>query len=85
MIPWLIKASEIMDKLFWQQAYGNPKPLLASIENPAERRFAEINYGPWDRLDADLPFVENAGPKPLGAQFYPQDMSKEEFEAWEQE
>jgi len=85
MIPWLIKASEIMDELFWLQAYGEPGPLLASIEDPAKRRFADINYGPWDRLAADRPFVENVGPKSLGAQFYPQDMSKEEFEAWEQE
>ncbi len=51
-----------------------------------ERRFAEINYGPWDRLDADQPFIESYGAKAAeGAQFYPADMSKEEFEAWEQE
>jgi hypothetical protein len=85
MIPLLIRASEIMDNLFWLQAYGEPKPLLASIEDPAQKRFAAINYGPWDRLAADQPFVESAGPKPPGAQFYPADMSKEEFEAWDQE
>ena len=50
-----------------------------------QRRFAEINYGPWDRLAADQPFIENYGAKPLGAQFYPEDMSKQEFEAWQQE
>jgi hypothetical protein len=44
-----------------------------------------MNYGPWDRLDADRPFVEGYGPKPPGARFYPEDMTKEEFEAWEQE
>jgi len=85
MIPLLIRASKIMDDLFWLQAYGERKPLLDSIEDPAQRRFAEINYGPWDRLAADQPFVESAGPKPPGAQFYPADMSKEEFEAWQQE
>ena len=85
MIPLLIQASKIMDDLYWLQAYGDRKPLLESIDDPAMRRFADINYGPWDRLAADQPFVEGAGPKPLGAQFYPQDMSKEEFEAWEQE
>jgi len=84
MIPLLIDASRIMDELYWLQAYGEKEPLLASIEDPAIRRFAEINYGPWDRLAADQPFVESVGPKPLGAQFYPLDMSKEEFEAWEQ-
>ncbi len=85
MIPLLIGASEIMDELFWQQAYGDRVPLLDSIDDPDQRRFAEINYGPWDRLAADQPFVESAGPKPPGARFYPEDMSKEEFEAWEQE
>jgi hypothetical protein len=85
MIPLLIEASKIMDDLYWLQAYGDRKPLLKSIEDPAQRRFAVINYGPWDRLAADQPFVESAGPKPPGAQFYPVDMTKEEFEAWEQE
>jgi len=84
MIPLLIDASRIMDELFWLQAYGQKDTLLASIEDPVIRRFAVINYGPWDRLAADQPFVESAGPKPLGAQFYPADMSKEEFEAWDQ-
>ena len=85
MIPILIEASKIMDRLFWQQAWGDPKPLLDGIEDPAQRRFADINYGPWDRLDGDRPFVESYGAKPLGARFYPEDMSKEEFEAWDEE
>ena len=85
MIPLLIEASNIMDELYWQQAYGDKEPLLESIEDPDMRRFADINYGPWDRLAADQPFVEGAGPKPLGAQFYPPDMTREEFEAWQQE
>ena len=47
---------------------------------PSARRFAEINYGPWDRLNGDEPFIAGAGPKPPGANLYPRDMSKEEFE-----
>ncbi len=85
MIALLIDASKIMDELFWLQAYGDKEPFLAGIEDPATRGFAEINYGPWDRLNADRPFIEGAGPKPLGARFYPADMSKKEFEAWKQE
>ena len=76
----LIEASRIMDELFWLQAYGEPGPLLAGLEDENLRRLAEINYGPWDRLAADQPFVESAGAKFPGAQFYPDDMSKEEFE-----
>ncbi|MDX1554801.1 MAG: Zn-dependent hydrolase, partial [Xanthomonadales bacterium] len=85
MVAVLIEASKIMDALFWRQAFGDPDTLLPEIEDPKQRRFAEINYGPWDRLDGDQSFVEGYGPKPLGAQFYPEDMTKKEFEAWEQE
>jgi hypothetical protein len=49
MIPLLIEASRIMDELFWLQAYGDREALLTGIEDPAMRRFADINYGPWDR------------------------------------
>ena len=81
MIVLLIDASEIMDDLFWRQSYGDDyQTWLQSIEDPATRRFAALNYGPWDRLDDDKPFIKGAGDKPLGARFYPPDMSKEEFE-----
>lgn len=85
MVGLLIEASKIMDELFWQQAWGDRDSLLAGIEDPAARRFADINYGPWDRLAGDQPFIESFGPKPLGARFYPEDMTKEEFEAWDQD
>jgi len=82
MIGVLIEASEIMDDLFWRQAYGDDyKEWLESVGVGDAGRFAEINYGPWDRLDDERPFIEGVGPKPLGANFYPVDMSKEEFEA----
>ena len=45
------------------------------------RRFVKINYGPWDRLDGNAPFVDGVGAKPLGANYYPADMTKAEFEA----
>jgi hypothetical protein len=82
MIGLLIQASEIMDDLFWKQAYGpGYRDWLNTIEDAGARRFAEINYGPWDRLDNEAPFIEGVGPKPLGANFYPADMAVEEFEA----
>jgi hypothetical protein len=84
MLPLLIEAASVMDQLFWKQSYGDKDSLLNSITDPAQRRFADINYGPWDRLAGESPFVESAGEKPLGAQFYPTDMTKEEFEAWQQ-
>ncbi len=80
MVALFIEAAEAMDGAFWQQAYGDGEALLASIEDPAVRRYAEINYGPWDRLEGNEPFVEGVGAKPEGANLYPVDMTKEELE-----
>jgi len=81
MAGLFIDAAAIMDELFWRQAYpGDRAALLAGLTDPAARRFAEINYGPWDRLAGNAPFVPGVGPKPPGAGFYPLDMTKEEFE-----
>ncbi len=82
MIRLLIDASVIMDDLYWRQAYGDDyQAWLSSIGLDEARYFAELNYGPWDRLDDEKPFIEGVGMKPLGANLYPADMSKEEFEA----
>jgi len=85
MIGLLIDAGKITDDIFWQQVWGDKDALLNSIEDPKARRFALYNYGPWDRLAADQPFIESYGPRPPGARFYPEDMTKAEFEAWQQE
>jgi len=82
MVALLIDAAQIMDDLFWRQSFGDDyEAWLDSIADVRTRRFAEMNYGPWDALDGDKSFMDGYGPKPLGAQFYPEDMSKEEFEA----
>ena len=82
MIKLLIDASQIMDDLFWRQAYGDDyQSWLESIGVDDARRFAELNYGPWDRLDDDKPFIAGTDAKPLGANLYPSDMTKDEFEA----
>ena len=79
MIPLLIEAGGIMDKLFWNEAFGDKDGFLKNLSED-EAAFATINYGPWDRLDGNNPFLEGYGPKPAGANFYPTDMTKEEFE-----
>ena len=85
MIGLLIDAAKITDDIFWQQVWGDKDELLNSIDDPKMKRFAYYNYGPWDRLAADQSFIESYGPRPKGARFYPEDMSKTEFEAWQQE
>jgi hypothetical protein len=80
MIPLLIDACQAMDEIFWLEAYGDKAALLKGIADPALRRFAEINYGPWDRLAGNRPFLPNVGEKPAGAGFYPADLTAADFE-----
>src|SRR4051812_9310517 len=47
-----ISAAELVNDIYWQQAYGDPKPLLDGITDPKLKRLVEINFGPWDRIDA---------------------------------
>jgi hypothetical protein len=81
MLPLLIDAAREMDTIFRQQAYAAQDSLLQATPDTTLQRYLAINYGPWDRLDNWAPFVPGAGPRPPGAEFYPHDMTKEEFEA----
>lgn len=83
MLPFLIEAANMMNDLFWYEAYGDRSELMRSITDEDTKKFVEINYGPWDRLDGNKPFVKGIGEKPAGANFYPSDMTKEEYEAAE--
>lgn len=85
IIGLLIDAGKAMDEVFWQEAYGRRDSLMNTLDNEATQKFVNINYGPWDRLNGNEPFIEGVGPKPKGANFYPADMTKEEFEAWDSE
>ena len=81
MLPILIEAANKMNDLFWYESYGDKTQILNSIEDEDTKKFVIINYGPWDRLAGNKSFVEGIGDKPEGANFYPKDMTKEEFEA----
>ena len=81
MLPLLLDACAEMDAIFWQEAYGDRDTLLSTIDDPDVRGFAEFNYGPWDRRAGNAPFLSDMPPKPMGARFYPADMTTAEFEA----
>ncbi|MDV7187083.1 Zn-dependent hydrolase [Lutibacter sp. TH_r2] len=85
MLPLLIEAASKMNELFWYEAYGDKNELLSKIEDEETKKFVEINYGPWDRLNGNTSFVEGIGTKPLGANYYPADITKAEFEAFTDE
>ncbi len=80
MIPVLIEIAKLMDDIFWIQTFGDKDSLFSSIKDENTRKFVEINYGPWERLNANAAIISGIGPKPAGANFYPKDMIKEEFE-----
>ena len=75
------QAGEIMDGLFWKQTFGD-KAEMEALTDKYEKAYAMINYGPWDHLDNNAPFIEGYDEKPLGCQYYPQDMTMEEWEAF---
>lgn len=72
-------AADMADSIYWCQSFGDKNRMLG-LSDENLREYAEINYGPWDRLDGST-FVEGYGERPLGAGFYPQDMTAEEFDA----
>ena len=68
-----------VDNIYWDQSFGD-RTEMTKLPTDAQRVFALVNYGPWDRLDGTS-FVEGYGERPLGANFYPADMTDAEFEA----
>ncbi|PAP81189.1 Zn-dependent hydrolase [Rubrivirga sp. SAORIC476] len=78
MLPHLIAAARAMDDVYWMQAYGDRDSLLAGLSEPA-RRYVTINKGPWDRIDGNTPFLPGVSEKPLGANFYPADLTKDDL------
>ena len=76
------EAADIMDGLFWKQTFGD-KTLIDALPEGYAKDYAMINYGAWDHLDNNSPFIEGYGQKPLGCQYYPQDMTAEEFAAFD--
>jgi len=83
----LVKAAAIVDRIFLRQAWaGNPAfaPRVAALAGPdaqAAKDYYRIMAGPWDRLKDFEPFLGTA-PHPAGAGFYPEGMTKEEFEKY---
>jgi hypothetical protein len=83
----LVLAAKAIDNIFWKQASHVGLEILQDFENadhPAAEdfvRYLKINFGPYDRLDENKPFI-GTDPKPLGAGFYPPDMTKDYFEGY---
>ena len=80
MLSLLIAAGREMDTVFWMQAFGQKDQLFNSLKDERLKQHVMINYGPWERLQDNRSFVDGFAEKPLGANFYPADITAEEFE-----
>jgi len=79
MLGLLFRVADIMEEIYWEEVFPGREAVLGSLTNEDLVRFFKINYGPWERLNGNLPFMPGYGPKPAGSGFYPADMTLEEF------
>ena len=80
MIGLLFQVADIMEDIYWAQVFPDRDAALASLMDANVSRFFRINYGPWERLNGNLPYLTGFGPKPAGSGYYPSDMTLDEFE-----
>lgn len=89
----LYQASKLIDTIFLDQVYSKNYEIKNELMKKTDEvsklqlQLFNIMFGPFDRLEDDEPFIQRilrigTDKKPLGANFYPEDMTKEEFEDW---
>jgi Peptidase family M49 len=86
----LVAAAHIIDRIYMEQLWSGDLALYHKLQQDhsalgkARLAYFEINKGPWSDLDGHQAFLPGVLPerKPLGANFYPEDMTRQEFEAW---
>jgi hypothetical protein len=85
----VIEAAKLLDPLYLRQVWSGNEALLkkleadTTLEGKERLHYFMINKGPWSRLDKNEPFIEGVPhEKPPQAGFYPDDMTKDEFNAW---
>ncbi len=82
LLKVFIEIGRVMDDIYWDEYFGYAnRASLDTIADPAIRAFARIQYGAWDRLDSERPFIPGYGERPAGCNFYPVDMTAEEYAA----
>lgn len=84
LVKIFFQVGEITDDLFWKQTFGD-KSVLDILTDSYAKKFAMIQYGAWDRLDNNKPFLPGYGEKLDVCNYYPHDITAEEFDALEDE
>jgi len=80
LLGLLFQVADIMEEIYWAQVFPDRDDAMNAMMNKDVVHFFMINYGPWERLNGNLPYLSGFGPKPAGSGFYPADMTREEFE-----
>jgi hypothetical protein len=85
----LVDAGRVINHLFMQQFWSGDLALYQKLQQnktplgKAQLHYFWINKGPWSEIDEHKAFLPGVpARKPAGANFYPEDMTKEEFESW---
>jgi Peptidase family M49 len=85
----LIEAARIYNDIFLRQLWNGNVALYDKLQKDAtplgkaRLHYFWLNKGPWSDIDEYKAFIPGVPPrKPLGSNFYPEDMSKEDFEHW---
>jgi len=87
VIEKLVEAAQLIDRIFLRQVYSQNEAIQQALQKSTDSEdktyieYFKIMYGPFDRLDENKPFLV-ANQKPEGANYYPEDMTKEEFIQW---
>ncbi len=81
LLALLFQVADLMNEIYWEEVFPDKDIAMSAMVDEEEIRFFQINYGPWERLNGNLPFLPGYGPKPAGSGFYPSDMTPAEFEA----
>src|SRR5256886_701962 len=84
----IIAAAKLYDALYLRQIWSGNESLLKKLQaddtslGRLRLHYFMINKGPWSQLDENAPFIEGVSPRPPNANFYPEDMTKDEFNSW---
>jgi hypothetical protein len=84
----IIAAAKYYDALYLRQIWSGNEAVLKKLEadkSPLGRlrlHYFTINKGPWSQLDDNEPFIEGVPRRPPQANFYPADITKDEFNSW---
>jgi len=84
VVNLLIQAADLMNPIYLRQVSADNVRLREEIAKSGDKALLDrfdTFMGPWDETEEDKPFYGNAA-RPVGAGFYPGDLTKDQFDAY---